>query len=912
MQNSFQRPSLLRGFYDLPISRKTQLMTLLTFLSLAGVIGLGSNSLSNGKVSIQENSPSALYLPKPGTKDFVLVTALEKNELRPGKINLPKADPSLLQEAVEAGGKTVWRQGKLDNQSYTLASKALLNAEGEAVAVLVSREPELAPSRLSQNSLLTQLGVLGIMLTFGWAISRAIARPIKRLQKITTDFSQGNEKVRAEVSSHDEVGQLASNFNHMADSIASNDRRIRQETEMFRFLCEMRVPYHLQQQSLDDLLAKSLLLARELIQADRLLIYRFSPDGSGTITHESVDHPWTKSLNRQIADACIPAYLMEAYRQERVAMISDLAEANLNPDHARLLEGLQVKANLVIPILKQGELFGLLIAHQCAYARQWQETEINFLKQFVTQLQVTLDRVSWQQQQSLESRLSQLLKQITLKISHVFNAQALFEVVVEESRQALNGDRAIIYCFNENWQGTIIAEAIANNFPSALGAVIADPCFAQRYVETYRQGRVQATDDIYKAGLTDCHLKQLEPFAVKANLVAPVIIAGELFGLLIVHQCSAPRHWQPAEIDFFTQVAMQVGVALERANLLNEQTLAGSEQRFAKEALQRRALELLMEVDPVSRGDLTIRAKVTEDEIGTIADSYNATIENLRQIVTQVQGVTQQMASTTTSNETAIQGFSLEALRQVQDLSLAQEQIEAMTTSIEAVAVNAQQALSVVQQANQTVEAGESAMNQTVDGMLAIRETTSETTQKLYHLGESSQKISKVVSLIGRFAAQTHLLALKASIEAARAGEEGRGFAVIADEVRSLAAQSAEATAEIDTLVVNIQSETKAVAKTMELGTKQVLLGSQLLETTRTSLNQVTAASGEISRLIEAIAFATVEQSQTSTAVSQVMGEVVAIAHNTSNSASDVSDSFKELLVMAEHLQDRIGQFKVT
>jgi methyl-accepting chemotaxis protein len=228
------------------------------------------------------------------------------------------------------------------------------------------------------------------------------------------------------------------------------------------------------------------------------------------------------------------------------------------------------------------------------------------------------------------------------------------------------------------------------------------------------------------------------------------------------------------------------------------------------------------------------------------------------------------------------------------------------------VAGNAEQALVAVQDAAQTVEEGDAAMNRTVDGILAIRETVAETAKKVKHLGESSQKISTVVNLISTFAAQTNLLALNASIEAARAGEEGRGFAVVADEVRSLARQSAEATNEIEKLVAAIQGETNEVVAAMEAGTEQVVAGTQLVDETRQSLNKITAVSARISKLVEAISQATVVQSKASESVTQTMTNVAAIADKTSKEASLVSSSFEQLLKVAQGLQENVGRFKVS
>jgi len=361
------------------------------------------------------------------------------------------------------------------------------------------------------------------------------------------------------------------------------------------------------------------------------------------------------------------------------------------------------------------------------------------------------------------------------------------------------------------------------------------------------------------------------------------------------------------------QMAAQLGSLLQvQQQAADEQRQLKDEQRQLKEELQQRALELLMEVDPISKGDLTIRAKVTADEIGTIADSYNATVANLRKIVLQVQQAASQVTETTSSNEASVQALSLEALRQAQEIAQALERAQEMAESVRIVAANAAQAEAAVQQAAQTVAAGDQAMNRTVDGILAIRETVAETAKKVKSLGESSQKISTVVSLISNFAAQTNLLALNASIEAARAGEEGRGFAVVADEVRSLARQSAEATSEIEKLVAQIQAETNEVVAAMEAGTEQVVTGTQLVDETRQSLNKISAASSEINLLVEAIAQATIVQAQTSESMTQTMTNVAAIADKTSTEAKQVSSSFEQLLTVAQALQAEVGQFKVS
>ena len=491
--------------------------------------------------------------------------------------------------------------------------------------------------------------------------------------------------------------------------------------------------------------------------------------------------------------------------------------------------------------------------------------------------------------------------------------------ILEQTRKLLNADRVIFYRFNSDLGGYISGEAVASGLRSTLNSKVEEAFVPELLFESRLQNNVLAINNIFEADVPLDHLRLLERLEIKAILEVPVFHEGQPYGLLIAHQCEVAHEWQDSQINFFKQLSAQMGLSLDRVillerteELLQQTGQLASEQQHLKEGLQQRALDLLKEVDPISKGDLTIRARVTADEIGTIADSYNATVGNLRKIVGQVQQAATEVAETTISNEASVQSLSVEALRQAEDIAQALNRAQEMAESVRQVAANAQLAETAVQQAAQTVQEGDQAMNRTVDGILTIRDTVAETAKKVKHLGESSQKISTVVNLISTFAAQTNLLALNASIEAARAGEEGRGFAVVADEVRALARQSAEATSEIEKLVAGIQAETNEVVAAMESGTEQVVTGTKLVEETRQSLNKITAASTQINELVESITQATVVQSKASEEVTRTMTNVATSADKTSKEASLVSSSFEQLLKVAQGLQENVGRFKVS
>ncbi len=518
---------------------------------------------------------------------------------------------------------------------------------------------------------------------------------------------------------------------------------------------------------------------------------------------------------------------------------------------------------------------------------------------------------SFVQTQAVIALHSESIKNLTVQLATAAEQSEIFELAVGSCWQTLNHER-VIYCqFKSTETGTIVAESVAPGYPTILNTDLNSDLVAEyQSLDQQYLREIEAINNLAQADLPQSMEQYLMSLGVKSCLIAPVVIEAQLDGLLMVHQSSTSHLWLDEEIKFMAQVASQVGFAVTRLKFDQQQKIAEAKAKFAQEAIQSRALSLLQEVYDVSQGDLTIRAKVTEDEIGTIADSYNSTIESLQKLVTQTKAAAIEMQTNTAANDLAVQSLAHSTVIQATAINLMLEQVQEMEQSINLVATQANQAEDFVKQATLTIDSSDQAINRTVAEINTVQNTVTQTATKAEKLGESSQEISQAVNLISRFAAQTHLLALKASIEAARAGEQGKGFAVIADEVRSLATQSAEATAEIETLVTKIQLETSEVVQAMHQGAKQIASGSELIQQTRQSLTHVSQVSNEISNLVVSITQATQQQSANTSEVSQTIGNVAAIAENNSQSATKLTASIRHLSEIADKLQSGIAKFK--
>lgn len=336
-----------------------------------------------------------------------------------------------------------------------------------------------------------------------------------------------------------------------------------------------------------------------------------------------------------------------------------------------------------------------------------------------------------------------------------------------------------------------------------------------------------------------------------------------------------------------------------------------AETEREREDLQRQVIRLLDDVEGAARGDLTVEAEVSADVLGAVADAFNLTIQNLREIVRQVKKAAKQVNQGSTNSESFARNQSSDALRMAEELAVTLNSVQMMTDSIQRVAENAREAEEVARTSSITALKGGDSVERTVAGILQIRETVSETARKVKRLAEASQEISKIVAVVSQIASRTNLLALNASIQAARAGEAGRGFAVVADEVRQLADRAAKSLKEIEQIVLQIQSETGSVMMAMEEGIQQVIDVTERSEQAKKSLEDIIQVSNRIDTLVRSITADTVKQRENSLNVAQVMQSVELTAQETSQESQRVAGSLQKLVSISRELLSSVERFKV-
>jgi len=494
-------------------------------------------------------------------------------------------------------------------------------------------------------------------------------------------------------------------------------------------------------------------------------------------------------------------------------------------------------------------------------------------------------------------------------------------------------------------QVVMLTQRIAKNANALLIANAIDPEVAfllGKDTNTFREQLEQLQKMTAEGSDTKSKLAELEAVG-KDNLSAVATILGSI--QLLVKAKEAGSHifidstpllekttalaegYSHAYTGFFTWVSMAIilcallalaclalmaktyndDIARRRHSSDNLREAAETERNSTQQAI----LRLMNEMGDLADGDLTVRATVTEDITGAIADSVNYTIEELSVLVRRINDAALRVTSATESAQRTSDELLSSTERQSQELRLAGETAQSMASSMSAASEDALQSAHVARRSLEAAQKGAAAVEDTIKGMNDIREKIQETSKRIKRLGESSQEIGEIVELISDITEQTNVLALNAAIQAASAGEAGRGFSVVAEEVQRLAERSAEATKQIGAIVKTIQTDTGDAVTAMENATRDVVDGARLSETAGQELAEIERISAETAELIERISVSTEVQAKAATQVAEKMKGILAITDRTTTGTQQTAVSIGELADLAVELKGSVSGFKV-
>jgi len=327
--------------------------------------------------------------------------------------------------------------------------------------------------------------------------------------------------------------------------------------------------------------------------------------------------------------------------------------------------------------------------------------------------------------------------------------------------------------------------------------------------------------------------------------------------------------------------------------------------------MQHQVMDLLSVVSTAAEGDLTIKAEVTADALGSVADAFNLMITGLTTLVTQASNVANEIQRSTGDILHSADRMRLGAEQQASQIRTASDAVNAMSLTTQRMAENAGAATQTSVKATQAAVKGGAAVSETIKGMQRIRATVQSTGKKIKGLGERSLEIGAIIEVINEIATQTNLLALNAAIEAARAGEQGKGFAVVADEVRKLAERAARATKDITGLIKGIQVETSEAVTVMEEGTREVEEGTKLADQAGAALREIEQIVKQTATLMTDITRAAADQVKSTESVVHTMGSISQLTQETAHGVQETVSTISSLADLTKRLNDAIGRFKI-
>ena len=378
----------------------------------------------------------------------------------------------------------------------------------------------------------------------------------------------------------------------------------------------------------------------------------------------------------------------------------------------------------------------------------------------------------------------------------------------------------------------------------------------------------------------------------------------ELLGFLSLDDPIDGKKPTLQSIELVELFANQAAIAIDNARIFEERE---AEHRTLEEAI---AL-LRNDVEQIRQGNLRVRVRSEHEKLRPIGQAINSMAEAMSAILGDVQMVTQAVDDHSRGVQRSSELLVHDASEQEQQVHHISRVIDEVALTMHEVSEQARQLSRVALEAMEASLDGQGAIDRAVDGMGQVREATMLSSSIMKRLGESGQEINETLLAMSDLTTRMHLLALNAAIEAIRSGEQGSGFTVIAQEMRSLAIRSAEATQKVSTHIRNIQYETTAVSHSVEQSTQQVVMQTELVMQTGVTLEAINVVTEQMANLISGISNAADSQAQESQLVVEAIVQMKRMTGEITENMCQMQQSLDHLVELTNSLRSRMSVFRV-
>ncbi len=415
-------------------------------------------------------------------------------------------------------------------------------------------------------------------------------------------------------------------------SLTESQKFLRQQLEREKLLLAVSNRIRLSME-LPDILDRTVAEIQELLQCDRVLIYKILEEGSGITIAEARVPTYSSFLGTVFSPEVLPERVQQAYQNGWITALHN--SEGLSLCMVEFMHRYQIQSKLVVPLIVGSDLWGLVVMHHCAQAHVWEDWEVDLMRQLSDSLAIAIrqselfDRLQseLQARRQAEAALQaqaaadRLIAEVAQRIGQSPYLNEVLDSTLESLRQFLQVDRVLVYRFLPNWSGIIECEAVSDRRFASVGREIQDPCFANNVAlrQHYQRGEVDAIGDVLTQG-NPCYQDLMVQLQVRAKLVAPILQGRTLWGLVIAHDCQKARSWTTQEVQLLGQVATQIGIAGQKESLVarleqelhQKETLLKEVHHRVKNNLQ--IVTSLMRLQGDSNGDPALKTAFLEGQ----------------------------------------------------------------------------------------------------------------------------------------------------------------------------------------------------------------------------------------------------------------------------------------------------------